>query len=185
MHGAVERDTEDLDFFSTADEDVAHLLPALNAALAREGLRVSVERPPPGFARLTVSDGSDTTRVDLGSDFRMQPPVRTPLGPVVSEEEVAADKMLTLFGRAEPRDFVDVFRLAHRFGLDRLCELAAAKDRGFSRERLAEALGIFERIEQRRFEVDEATFDELARWVRDLRELTPPARGADPPGLSL
>lgn len=186
VHGVVERQTDDLDFFSTADEDVARLLPALNTALTGEGLRVTVERPQPGFARLMVGDGNDVTRVDLGSDYRMRPPVRTPLGPVVSEEEVAADKTLALFGRAEARDFVDVFRLAQRFGLDRLCELASAKDRGFSRERLAEALDRFERIEQKRFEVDAATFDALAQWVRDLRaELGRPPRRIDPPGLSL
>ncbi len=79
-----------------------------------------------------------------------------------------------------------MIRLAQRFGLDRLRELASAKDRGFSRERLAEALDRFERIEQKRFEVDEATFDALAQWVRDLRaELGRPPRGIDPPGLSL
>lgn len=186
VHGIVERPTEDLDFFSTEGEDVARILPALDAALVSDGLRVAIERRQSGFARITVDDGADVTTVDLGYDFRLRPAVRTPLGPVLSEEEVAADKTLTLFGRAEARDFIDVFHLAQRFGFDKLCELALAKDAGFSRPRLAEALGRFEHLDREHYDIDDDTFRALSTWVASLRlELGSAPRRPEPPGLSL
>ncbi|MGH8936373.1 MAG: nucleotidyl transferase AbiEii/AbiGii toxin family protein [Acidimicrobiia bacterium] len=99
-----------------------------------------------GFARLVVfSDGKGTT-VDLAWDARLLPPERTPEGPILAEEELAADKMLALFGRAAARDFVDVWVLASRYGLERLCRLAAEKDPGFDRLMLAEMLGRMRRL---------------------------------------
>lgn len=186
VHGIVERPTRDLDFFSAHGEDVTRLLPALEAALATEGLSITVDRAEPGFARLTVGDGVDVTIVDLSHDFRLRPPVSTPFGPVISEEELGADKMLALFSRAEERDFIDVFHLARRLGLDRLCELASAKDPGFSRPRLAEAVGRFDRFERDGFEISGGAFAAVSQWVRELRvELEPPTPGPEPPGLSL
>ncbi len=50
---------------------------------------------------------------------------------MLSLDELAADKVLALFGRAEARDFVDVAALLPRYGWVRLCDLAAEKDTGF------------------------------------------------------
>lgn len=184
VHGVVARSTRDLDLFASHDEAVDRLLPVLETALVAERLTVDVEHSGPGFARLSVGDGIEVTTVDLGHDFRLLPPVRTNLGPVVSEEELAADKTLALFSRAEERDFVDVHELASRFGFDRLCELASAKDPGFSRERLSEALGRFDRFERSGFEIDDEAFADLSVWVRNLRaQLAPPSRRRRPPRL--
>lgn len=95
-----------------------------------------------------LRDGSDVTLVDLAYDFRLDAPVRTKAGLVISEKELGADKMLALFGRAEARDFVDVYLLCKHISFERLCELAAAKDPGFSLPRFAEALGSFRRLER-------------------------------------
>lgn len=92
-------------------EDVERLVPVLESALLRGGVSVSIKRHHPGFARLLVSDESDVTVVDLGYDFRLDPPMRTPVGTVASQDELGADKMLALFGRAEARQFVDVYLL--------------------------------------------------------------------------
>ncbi|MFJ9390323.1 hypothetical protein ACIRON_15975 [Nocardioides sp. NPDC101246] len=48
-------------------------------------------------------------------------------------EEIAGRKTLALFGRAAPRDFIDVFNLARRFGKPKLLELATERDLGFDR----------------------------------------------------
>jgi hypothetical protein len=61
-----------------------------------------------------------------------------PLGPMLSLEELGADKLLALFDRAQARDFVDVAALVDRFGLVRLCDLASEKDARFSRSVLVE-----------------------------------------------
>jgi hypothetical protein len=53
----------------------------------------------------------------------------------LSLEELAADKLLALFGRAAARDYEDVAALRRHFSWRVLLELASAKDAGFSVER--------------------------------------------------
>lgn len=43
-------------------------------------------------------------------------------------EDLAADKTLALWGRAEPREFLDVIMLRERYGGARLLELAAGRE---------------------------------------------------------
>lgn len=74
-----------------------------------------------------MGDSGDVTEIDLGVDARIRPAETGPLGPMLALEELAADKMLALFGRAQARDFIDVAALVARLGFDRVCELAAEK----------------------------------------------------------
>jgi hypothetical protein len=69
--------------------------------------------------------------VDLAADARIRPVDDGPLGPTLSLEELAVDKLLALFGRAEARDFIDVASLVELFGLGRLRESASERDSGF------------------------------------------------------
>jgi hypothetical protein len=76
---------------------------------------------------LEVRDGTGDTRIDLAWDARMRPPVATDLGTVLHEDELAADKLLAVFGRAEARDFLDVYGLSQRLGWEPpLCLLRTA-----------------------------------------------------------
>lgn len=167
--GHVTRSTEDLDFFATAPEHVSRLLPSLEEALVAEGLRVERIRDYVGYARLRVDDLSDSTTIDLCWDSRLFPPEPSPLGLVLSGEELAASKLLALFTRAQPRDFVDVVALSTQFGFDRLCELAAEKDRGFNLPALADALGSFRGLRREAFPCDDDDFDRLRRSVGEWR----------------
>ena len=115
--GVVDRATRDLDFFGTSGDDVDRLRPAVERALVAAGLEVSRERVTHGFVRLIVTDGDDSTEVDLDADARIRPAKSGPLGPMWSLEELAADKLLALFERAQARDFLDVRALVERFGL--------------------------------------------------------------------
>uniref|UniRef100_UPI0013EFA229 nucleotidyl transferase AbiEii/AbiGii toxin family protein n=1 Tax=Protofrankia symbiont of Coriaria ruscifolia TaxID=1306542 RepID=UPI0013EFA229 len=54
----------------------------------------------------------------------------TELGPTLTARDLAARKTLALFGRAEARDFTDVYWLSRRFGKDQLLRLAGAQDQG-------------------------------------------------------
>jgi hypothetical protein len=54
--------------------------------------------------------------------------------------------VLALWGRARPRDFFDVAALLEQFGSDRLLELAAAKDAGFTVETFLDALRAIARL---------------------------------------
>jgi hypothetical protein len=128
---------------------------------------VQREREGPSFVRLTVATEDDSTEVDLAADARIRPTQRGPLGPMLSMEELAADKLLALFDRAQARDFVDVAALAGRFGFDRLCELAEEKDGGFSRPVLHDMLKSFHRFEPEDFGTDDEAYERLTAAVSE------------------
>lgn len=170
LRGDVDRGTEDLDFFAPAAEDVLAALDALRHALDREGLRSDIVRSGPTFARLQVSEQDrQTVLVDLGYDHRMRPAEQREIGPVLSLDELAADKLLALFGRAEARDFVDVFVLAQRLSVEAMIELAHEKDSGFDVYVLAVMLDSVDRHAREEFEVDDAEYEHLRLFFRDLR----------------
>jgi len=110
----------------------------------------------PGFARLIVESGDDCTELDLGADARLFPAEPGRLALTLTGEELAVDKVLAVFGRAEARDFVDLMALEPRYGLERLCELAVEKDRGFTPALLGEMLGRFDRRRRDEFGLDDA-----------------------------
>jgi predicted nucleotidyltransferase component of viral defense system len=58
----------------------------------------------------------------------------------VAVDELAADKMLALWGRAEARDLLDVDALLHFVTLRKMLDLAAEKDLGFDSNRLPDAI---------------------------------------------
>ena len=127
VRGVVARPTADLDYFATSSGEVDRLLPALEACLEEEGLRVRRVQAHLGFARLSVSDGYDTARIDLAWDTRLWPPEKTAGGVLLSEEELGADKLLALADRSEAGDYIDVAALADQVGFTRLYELAQRK----------------------------------------------------------
>ncbi|MGH9279344.1 MAG: nucleotidyl transferase AbiEii/AbiGii toxin family protein [Acidimicrobiales bacterium] len=135
-------------------------------------MTVSEERIAPGFARLLLADDTDQTRVDLAADARLLPTEQSELGLVLSAEELAVDKVLAIFGRAEARDFVDLAVLEPRFGLDHLCTLAASKDTGFRRSVFLSMLTRFTRLQRDEFEIDEEGFrrtvESVERWRRTV-----------------
>ncbi len=124
----------DLDFF-TAEEPL--IMPASREAetvLATEGLQVSVVRRFASFVEMLVSDGVETLRVELALDwpYRLAPTVLSEYGIWVNDWlDLAVDKVLAYYGRAEPRDAVDLYFIFQQEQVERLLELAARKDPGF------------------------------------------------------
>lgn len=172
----VDRLTRDLDYFATEPGQVDRLRPSAIAALSGAGLTIIEEQVAAGFVRLTVANGESETGVDLASDARLFPAEPSPYGPILSAEELAVDKVLAVFGRAEARDFIDLTALEPRFGLASLCTLAIEKDAGFSAELLRGAIKRFERLQRDEFDVDDDTFRSVAeavlRWCDILDEET-------------
>lgn len=169
VRGLVERTTRDLDYFATTSDAVAGLFPALEAALRDDGLTVVRRRSTPGFVRLEVSDETgQVIEVDLAHDARLLPAEASVFGPALHPDELAADKMLALYGRAEGRDFHDVAKLADHYATDRLLELAAKKDRGFDQRRFLEALAAIDRLRDVDFPHPELA-DTLRTWFRQWR----------------
>ncbi|MHB1931308.1 MAG: nucleotidyl transferase AbiEii/AbiGii toxin family protein, partial [Acidimicrobiales bacterium] len=144
--GDVDRHTEDLDFFGLAPDAVDRVGPLVKEALERAELAVNVVRESRGFVRLSVREGTDRTEIDLAADARLLPAEEGPIVRTLAAEELAVDKVLAIFGRAEGRDFVDLQALEPRYGLQRLFRLAAEKDRGFTPEVFADMLGRFGRL---------------------------------------
>ena len=103
VRGDVERATRDLDFFGTSPDAVDHLVPAAESALQQAGFQVDRLIDSPGFTRFVVADERDRTEVDLASDARLFPTEAGPGFDLLSSEELAADKVLAVFGRAEAR----------------------------------------------------------------------------------
>ena len=90
-------------------------------------------------------------------------------GLVLTEEELAADKVLALVGRIAPRDFVDVDRLAARFDVVVLCELASSKDGGFRSEHFVAALGCFDQIKPSAFDAYTDDYELMRQRLAVLR----------------
>ena len=136
LHGLVNRETRDLDCFGPSVEAVDELAPAAVAALRDAGFEVSSEQANAGFVRLRVSSCDGESLVDLGFDPATLPLMRTDLGAVRALADLAGDKLLALFSRAAPRDFVDVAGLLSRFSRDELVEprrpKTAASTRSYS-----------------------------------------------------
>ena len=74
-------------------------------------------------------------------------PTITVLGPTLAPLELAGRKLLALFGRAEARDFADVYTLAQRFGKHALVEQAQELDAGCDLAVLAQMIGTLNRFD--------------------------------------
>ena len=164
--GIVERDTTDLDLFATTPEHLDRLERVVDGALRDQGFDVERLRTGAALVRLQVSAPEGAVVVDLGYIHPRFATVQTPDGRVASPQDLAADKLLALWNRSEPRDFVDVYALSQRFSLDEMCRLAAEKDTGFRRELLPYGLVLFDGLPRRRFDFDDDGYARLREWVR-------------------
>lgn len=166
----IDRHTRDLDFFGLDSSDVQRLLPAAESALKAAGFEVDRVRESLSFVRLAVEKDGEVTEVDLAADARLFPLEVEEGLPIMSGTELAVDKVLAIFGRAEARDFVDFAAVVDRYGLADLFRLAAEKDPGFSIEVFAEMLGRFGRLREDEFGIESSTYELLAERVTTLRD---------------
>lgn len=177
VHDVTDRATRDLDCFGPTPDAVDRLYASVMQACSEADLRVAVDQSGPGFARLHITNEGDVTLLDLGYDPAFSPPVVTAIGAVRALEDLAGDKLLALFSRAAPRDFVDVAALLNRFSWSELEARAASKDRGFDRHVLADAFGVLPTIRRDRFEIDDPSYDQLlttfATWREQIRSERP------------
>jgi hypothetical protein len=168
LRGFVDRPTRDLDLF-TPDPRPLHVVGVVTTdALRKLGMVVEVARSSPTFVRLVVGQGSERIEVDLARDFRWQAPGDHDGVPVIADRELAVDKALALFGRAEARDFIDFRRLADVFGVDEVLRWAQEKDAGFDRYVFAEMLGRFSQRRRVDFPIGDVEYSTLAEWYGAL-----------------
>jgi len=185
-HEFVDRPTNDIDLFTPEAGEVGTVTDALREALHGLGYTVELTRREDRFSRLqvTAADGRQI-EVELAQDARMLPAVELAVGAVLHPDELAADKTLALFGRAEARDLVDVNALAGRYSRERLLELAATKDPGFDTAVFADALGVAAASSAQAFAdlgVDEPDSARLRDYATDWRSELTTAPDPDVPG---
>ena len=100
-------------------------------------------------------------------------------------EELAANKVLALFDRAEARDFLDLVALTRRFELRSLLALASEKDTGLDLEGFRDALGSFERFTSADFGASVPEYEHLRATVARSRDDLARGQRREPPELGL
>ncbi|GAB3173693.1 hypothetical protein GCM10027059_45180 [Myceligenerans halotolerans] len=178
----IDRPTEDLDLFTHGRQTtIAPAREAFFAALDARGWDATSVQDGATFCRLIVGNGMDDVLVDLAVDTPpAAPPTMTVLGPTLAPLDLAGRKLLALFGRAEARDFADVYVLAQRFGTDALLAQAEAEDPGFDRTILAQMIGSHQRFTDDEIPVPPGEVNKLrdffADWQRTLGNRPPPSK---------
>jgi hypothetical protein len=149
-HGFVTRETKDIDLFTEIDDaEAVRVAAALRRALHEQNLTTrDGDRPPfeHRFVAVDAATGRECTVEVFADGGRLRGVVGLDVGPVLHPDDLAADKTLALWARARPRDFLDVQALLDRYGPDRLLELAAAKDSGFTIATFLDALRAIARL---------------------------------------
>lgn len=187
VRGLIDRQTRDLDYFTVPGEEEAlsALRDALERAFDRAPLDHSRQRDLSTFVRIEVSDGDDRCEIDLAIDYRALPAEPSDYGPTLAVRELAANKVLALFDRAEARDFLDLVELTRHFELQGLLELAAEKDTGFDTVGFLEALSSLQRFTSADFGITEAEYERLRDTVASWQSVLGRSQGREPPDRGL
>jgi len=132
-HGIGNRPSGDVDLFTDWQRraDFPTAADLVIEALEANGYTVAVDKRSDTFARLQVSTGTTdaTEKVELAADWRSHPPVTLDIGPVLHPDDAVANKMAALYGRALPRDFLDIDAVLQsgRYTREDLLRLAEAR----------------------------------------------------------
>lgn len=114
-----------------------------------------------------ATDDGQQIDIDLGVDWRQDEPVRLGVGPVLSVADAVGNKVSALYGRSEPRDYLDVdaIRRSGRFTDEELVTAAAERDPGFQVPLFAEQLAAVSRLTPR----DVSSYGVTAQGLEDVK----------------
>jgi hypothetical protein len=132
----------DLDLF-TAEKALVLPFSRLFEEEMKEMFDVRVVRRFETFVEFEVGQSDEAIKVDLAYDspFRFEEPIASELGVRVNDlKDLVVEKLLAFFGRAEPRDAIDLFFILKDWQFDEIVRLALRKDPGFDLYWLAIAL---------------------------------------------
>jgi len=124
----------DLDLFTSEANLILPFSYRVEQAIQRAGMQVAIGRRFASFVEFQVNQGKDALKIDLALDspFHLASLESTDAGVKVNDfQDIQADKTLAFYGRAEPRDAIDLFFLLQSSKLEDLTELARKKDTGF------------------------------------------------------
>lgn len=141
--------SEDLDFFTPAEDMIQLISRKLLQSLEKKGIKVEMVRNFKSFVEMITRRGSESMKVQIALDspYRLERTKEIDGVRVDSLIDIAAGKMLALFGRAAERDFVDIYFLIKegKLNLDELINKASEKDPGMDKYYLAIA---FEQVRE-------------------------------------
>ncbi len=156
----------DLDYFTGTENLILPLSYQIENVCREKGLSLKVVRRFSTFVELLVEKDKDSLKVDLALDspYRFETPEFSSEGIYINDyPDLRTDKLLAYFGRAEPRDAVDLYFILQKESPDLLLEQAAQKDPGFDLYFFAIALNRCESFP-----------DEIERWpVKMLQPFEP------------
>lgn len=140
------RYSEDLDFFADAREAMTGVT-AIASEIAQElNAQVEFTRTFPTFVEtFLTSEAGERVKIDFAFDtpFRLQPTTTDPAHGIRVDNltDMASNKLAALFGRTEPKDFVDVYFICQELmPFSRLYEQANQKHVGMTHYWLAIAM---------------------------------------------
>jgi hypothetical protein len=156
----------DLDFFTAEDALILPFSYQVETLAQHHSMQISVVRRFATYVEYLVATNNESLRVDLALDspFRFESPLPSEYGVQINAfADLKVDKLLAFYGRADPRDAVDLYFILQQEPLTPLLEMAARKDPGFDLYWFAVALHRVTGFP-----------DELERWpVKMLAELVP------------
>jgi hypothetical protein len=158
----------DLDFFTSTENLILPTSYQIESACQKKNLSLKVVRRFSTFVEFLADKGTEKLKIDLALDspYRFEQPILSSEGILVNDyPDLCADKLLAYFGRAEPRDTVDLYFILQKESSDALLEQASQKDPGFDLYFFAIALNRCESFP-----------DEIERWpVKMLQPFDPRA----------
>lgn len=140
------RVSEDLDLFTTDQSvDFASVSLQMNKLIAELNFEIDHQVSAPSFLQYIIKKGyKDSLKIDIVKDIPVHFGRIKNIGGVNidSLENIAVGKLLAIFGRTAPKDFIDIYFLLKEAKLDfnKLFKLAKKKDLGLNEFYLAEML---------------------------------------------
>lgn len=126
----------DIDLFTAEENLLTPFCRVLERHAKRSRLVLSVVRRFDSFVEYLLEAGDNSFRIQMAVDtpYRFREPVPSEYGVWVNDwDDLKVDKLLAFYGRAEPRDAVDLYFILEQEPLETLTQLAALKDPGFDR----------------------------------------------------
>ncbi|HWP58917.1 MAG TPA: nucleotidyl transferase AbiEii/AbiGii toxin family protein [Candidatus Acidoferrales bacterium] len=142
--------SDDFDFFTSQEALIAIVARKLKPALESSGFSVQEIRSFSSFWEAVTSKGNESFKIQLAYDspFLISAIEEKQGLRIHGFEDIAAGKLLALYGRAEERDFIDIYFIVKsgKISLETMIELAKKKDPGLDEYYLAIAFEQSEKI---------------------------------------
>jgi len=124
----------DLDLFTHEESLIVPTSYLIEKNATESQIDITVARRFASFVELLIREGDDSIKVELALDspFRFAPPAPSEDGFLVNDyQDLLVDKLLAYYGRAEPRDAIDLYFILQKEPLVTLLDKAKQKDPGF------------------------------------------------------